>query len=105
MIKSLSNSPGGNTSPSSGSGTKPEPVDMINPVTEKYDYSGIKVGDTIKLGTYEQDNNKSNGKEEIEWRVLDIDGNEALLISEYALDCKPYNEEYAEITWEDFTLR
>ena len=43
----------------------------------------IKVGDTYKFGSYEQDNKTSNGKEEIEWIVLDKDGISLLLISKY----------------------
>lgn len=65
----------------------------------------IKVGDTYNFGTYEQDNNKSNGQEEIEWLVLDEQDNKFLLISKYALDCKPYDENYGEVAWETCTLR
>ena len=67
----------------------------------------LEVGDTVVLGHYEQDNNTSNGKEEIEWLVLDVDkeNRQALLISKYALDCKPYNETYKNITWEECSLR
>lgn len=64
-----------------------------------------KVGDCITFGTYEQDNDTSNGGEEIEWIVLDVQDGKALLISKYALDCKPYNTEFVEITWEDCSLR
>jgi hypothetical protein len=41
------------------------------------------------------------------WRVLDVDktNNKALLLSERITHAKPYNEEYAEITWENCTLR
>ena len=67
--------------------------------------SDIAVEDTITLGTYEQDNNSSNGKEPIKWRVLAIEGGKALVISEYGLDCKPYHEEYEAITWRDCSLR
>ena len=66
---------------------------------------GASVGDIIKLGTYEQDNNSSNGKEEIEWVVLAKEGDKALVISKYALDCKSYNSSYKEVTWETCTLR
>lgn len=53
-----------------------------------------KVGDVVKFGHYEQDGNTSNGEEWIEWIVLDKDKNGRLLvISKYALDCKPYYEE------------
>ena len=52
---------------------------------------GIKKGDIIQFGSYEQDNNLSNGPENIDWIVLSVDGNKLLLLSKYALDCQPYN--------------
>ena len=65
-----------------------------------------KVGDIIKFGHYEQDNNFNNGKETIEWQVLDRKQDGSLLvISKYALDCQPYNLVYAGVTWETCTLR
>ena len=45
-----------------------------------------KIGDYVKFGSYEQDNDESNGKEPIEWRVLDSKDGRKLLISRYALD-------------------
>ena len=65
----------------------------------------IKVGGTYKFGAYEQDNNTSNGKEDIEWLVLEIKDGKALVISKYALDCKPYNTSYEDVTWETCPLR
>lgn len=65
----------------------------------------VEVGDYIYFGTYEQDNDWSDGSEDIEWLVLDVDGDRALVISRYLLDCKPYNEDRVDITWEDCTLR
>jgi len=65
----------------------------------------IKIGDTVYFGRYEQDGNKSNGKERIEWQVLDKEGNKALLISKKVLDVKAYNKERVDITWEDSTIR
>ena len=65
----------------------------------------IQVGDYITFGSYEQDNDTSNGKEDIEWLVLDKKGNKILAISKYGLDAKLYNEEYASVTWEDCTIR
>ena len=64
-----------------------------------------KVGDYVIFGTYEQDNNTSNGKEGIEWLVLVRDGNKALLISKYALDCRSYNDTGEGVTWETCSLR
>ncbi|MBQ1685489.1 MAG: tetratricopeptide repeat protein, partial [Clostridia bacterium] len=65
----------------------------------------VKVGDTYRFGSYEQDNKTSNGKEEIEWIVLEKDGMSLLLISKYALDCQPYNTSDRSITWETCSLR
>ena len=65
------------------------------------------VGDIITIGHYEQDNNTANGKEEIEWMVLDVNekDNKALLLSKYGLDAIPYNSGYSGVTWETCTLR
>lgn len=65
----------------------------------------MKVGDYIKFGKYEQDNNTSNGKEDIEWLVLEVQSDRALLISKYIIDGKRYNEKYVDVTWETSTLR
>lgn len=50
-------------------------------------------GNTIKLGKYEQDGNISNGKESIEWIILDThsEENSVLLISKYCLEFKQYH--------------
>ncbi len=62
------------------------------------------VGNYVIFGSYPQTQN-GNDKTPIEWLVLESDGETALLISRYALDCKPYNEKYESITWETCTLR
>ncbi|MCR5138407.1 MAG: serine/threonine protein kinase [Oscillospiraceae bacterium] len=67
--------------------------------------TSCSVGDLVTFGRYEQDNNLSNGKEEIEWIVLDVQDNKALLISRYGLDAKAYNTIYLPVTWENCTLR
>lgn len=64
-----------------------------------------QVGDYITFGSYEQDNDTSNGKEPIEWLVLDVQEGRVLVISKYGLDAKRYNEEITEVTWETCTLR
>ena len=61
------------------------------------------VGDTIKFGKYEQDNNLSNGKEDIEWNVLAKEGDRVFLVSKYALDCKANN--ITDVTWKTCSLR
>lgn len=74
--------------------------------TEKtYDFSKAKVGDIIKFGSYEQDDDMTNGKEEIEWIVLAKDSKRIFVMSKYSLDSLPYNSKKTDITWEDCTLR
>ena len=65
----------------------------------------IRIGDTVNFGWYEQDNNTGNGKEEIEWLVLDKEGKDILLMSYYALDCQQYNTINEDVTWETCSLR
>ena len=67
--------------------------------------ANVEVGSTLTFGRYEQDNDLTNGKEPIEWRVLAVEDGKALVISQYALDCQPYNETGAAATWETCTLR
>ena len=71
-------------------------------------HNNFKQANSVKIitfGSYEQDNNLENGKEAIEWLVLDVKDGKALVISKYALDCKQYNETYTSVTWETCTLR
>ena len=65
-----------------------------------------QIGDIVYFGDYEQDNRTANGKEEIEWRVLekDADGN-MLLVSRFALDCRRYHDSVKQVTWEECDLR
>ncbi len=73
---------------------KPVPIEEAN------------IGDTVLFGTYEQDNETTNGKEAIEWRVLDKrpDGS-FLVISRFVLDGGIYYTKYDYVTWESCTLR
>ena len=73
--------------------------------TESEAEPSVSVGDVVTFGRYEQDNLSSNGKEQIEWQVLAVDGNKLLLLSRHALDSKPYHHVTAEVTWESCSLR
>lgn len=71
-----------------------------------YDFSKVKKGDVIKFGAYEQDLNYTNGKEPIEWIVIEKTKKSVLLLSKYALDRLPYNKgAYTSATWETCSLR
>ena len=77
----------------------------VNPDYQKEIWTDPKVGDTLFFGTYEQDNNLGNGKEDIEWRVLAREDDRVLVISKYVLDCQPYNMDNKSVTWETCSLR
>ena len=51
----------------------------------------LQAGDTYTFGRYEQDNDKTNGEEEIEWIVLEKQEGKMLLLSKYAIECKAYD--------------
>lgn len=64
------------------------------------------IGDIVTFGHYEQDNDLHNGKEPIEWIIIDTDGQTVMLISRYALDSNSYNRFYdSSVTWETCTMR
>ena len=67
--------------------------------------AALNVGDHFVLGNYEQDNDLTNGKEPIEWRVLQIENGELLAISLYALDSQPYNTRGGHARWNTASLR
>lgn len=74
------------------------PVESYNTNTSEF-----AVGSYVTFGTYPmtEDGDVMN----IVWKVLDRDGDKALLLSRYGLDAQPYNSECTEITWENCTLR
>ena len=83
-------------------------ADKASSIYAKYKIEELKatqVGDYVVFGTYEQDNNTSNGKEDVEWLVLEVKTDKVLVISKYALDCKPYNASDTDVTCETCTLR
>ncbi|MBR5721919.1 MAG: hypothetical protein IKX78_05495, partial [Clostridia bacterium] len=64
----------------------------------------LQKGDIIKFGRYIQQ--KGGSPEPIEWLVLDVKEEKALLISKYALDCMPYNTSVTAVAqWENSLIR
>ncbi len=82
-----------------------EERDDTNAASVAVDFANIKVGDVVVFGEYQQDLDTTNGNEPIEWEVLDVSNNRALLLSKYVIECKAYNEEVVEFTWETCSLR
>lgn len=73
----------------------------------------FKVGNEFLIGTFEQDNNTTNGTEPIEWIVIANSNGKALLLSKYVLIGKEFNDdayygeagsEHNSVTWEKSTL-
>lgn len=64
-----------------------------------------EVGESVYLGTYEQDNDEKNGEEPIEWIVLDKQNGRVLLISRFGLDAQKYSSSFKEVYWQDSSIR
>ena len=77
----------------------------VAPADTKIVYDQINPGDYISFGSYEQDNDTTNGSEPIDWLVLDKKDSKALIISRYGLDAKVFHKECVEVTWESCDLR
>ena len=52
----------------------------------------MQIGDRISFGKYD-------------WRVLDIQNNTALIITENIIETRPYHDRYIDVTWADCALR
>ncbi len=52
----------------------------------------MQIGDKIAFGRYQ-------------WRMLDIQDNTALLVTEYIIEQRAYHDAYKDITWADCSLR
>ena len=96
--------------PADENGEQPTKADPFGPGTGKTEETSSdplasESNGYIIFGHYEQDNNTGNGKEPIEWEILDENANGKLLISRYVLDAVPFNNEHAEVTWETSSLR
>ena len=73
------------------------------PTVEKRKIDNLEVGGNLMFGSYFKDTDGS--KSPIEWIVLERNGNKALLISKYGIDCKPYNTDSSDTDWKTSSLR
>lgn len=89
------------------SGASAEQVSQSDNATDFASLLGnAKAGDVVEYGVYEQDNDLSNGPEPILWRVLTVEGDKALVVSEYVLDAYAFNDDGAKgNNWEASDLR
>ena len=78
--------------------------DRVKAIKEEL-IDNAKIGDTIYFGDYEQDGDNDNGKEMIEWIVLDEQEGSILVISRYGLEAQAFNSDSDEVYWENSSLR
>ncbi len=77
-------------------------------ILNNYDlFANIEIGKHLVFGQYEQDNNLENGKEKLEWLILDKQDNMLLILSKYIIDFQRYHnvKNCDEINWETSTIR
>ena len=65
----------------------------------------VKIGEHVLFGRYEQDDNTSNGKEPLEWMVLNQSGEYALLMTVNTIDVQPFASDLSHTDWEKSYLR
>ena len=65
----------------------------------------LAIGALVRFGRFRQDADPYHCEAPIEWQVLKIEGDRAMLISRYGLDARPYHMVYGDVTWETSTLR
>jgi len=84
-------------------------VTQLSLIEEEYQWQILKnteIGGQVVFGNYEQDGNKDNGTEPIEWIVLEKTSGEMMLLSKYILDDRKYYDgEAKEVTWKDSGIR
>ncbi len=81
---------------------------QLNTIREKaliQNIGAAKAGNTVVWGSYEQDNDTSNGSEPIEWIILHSNNGLTLLVSKCGLDCQPFHADRREIPWKKCDLR
>lgn len=64
-----------------------------------------KAGDVIEFGHYEQDNNLENGKEPIEWFVLEVKDGKAWLMTKYCIEVVIFYPQRVPMYWGKSDLR
>ena len=93
------------TKPTAPSSNPTKPTASTVPEETQAKKPAVNVNDIVSFGHYEQDGNRSNGAEAIEWLVLDVQEDRALLLSRYALDAQPFHKKYEYVTWDTSTIR
>jgi tetratricopeptide (TPR) repeat protein len=63
------------------------------------------IGSSVTFGAYEQDDNLENGKEPIEWIIINRNETSAMLISRKIIEYQVFDKNNSDSTWETSSLR
>lgn len=90
--------------PESEENSEPEQVEDVLLTSV---YASARVGNTLEFGTYEQDNDLSNGPEPIQWEVVEVKNDCIKVVSCYILDVQSdaNDDTTKRYTWKDGKLR
>ena len=92
--------------PTADPAVDPTPDPTVDPTpdpTPAYEnpFKGANVGDMVKFGRYPQ--TAAGDVQDIEWRVLAVDGDKVLAISRYGLDARRFDDDSSD--WEGSDIR
>ncbi|MCR4945679.1 MAG: DUF6273 domain-containing protein, partial [Lachnospiraceae bacterium] len=79
-------------------------TDQLQYLVDEVRNHRISIGSTVPFGSYPQEDAEPGKAMPIEWEVLDVDGDDLLLVSRYALDAVPYQEDGEDVPWDETTL-
>ena len=80
-------------------------IERIAASDEIASFGDIAIGSVLNFGQYDQDGDAKNGKEAIEWIVLDKNGKNILVTSKYILDWQLFNDSSKDTKWSTCSLR
>ena len=63
------------------------------------------IGRVITLGSFEQDNLASDGAEPLNWIILDVEKDRALVLCTKGIDSRPWHAKYETVSWKGCDLR
>ena len=71
--------------------------ETVPAVSAEPSHAPLSVGSFVSLGR--------RGGIELEWRVLHVEEDRALMVTEDGIECLPYNDKESNVTWETCSLR
>ena len=78
--------------------------DILSHISDRQlSHQFINTGDVIEFGSYPYE--KDGLQKPIRWIVLKTDSGQIFLVSEKAVDCQPFHNEYKQIGWSNSYLR